>query len=69
MLGWPSALKSRGNEMSENNNARFLVARLELPVAILPIFLFVRKTTVTERERERERNLCDNCDEPNIFLE
>ena len=38
--------------MSENNNARFLVAGLELPVAILPIFLFVRKTTITERERE-----------------
>ena len=55
------ALKSRGNEMSENNNARFLVkgAGLALPVVILSIFLFAHN----------QRNLCDNWDEPEMASE
>ena len=45
------ALKSRGNEKSENNNPGFLAERagLVLPVAILSIFLFARHHNQRER--------------------
>ena len=52
-LGGYVALKSRGNEKSENNNPGFLAEGpgLVLPVAILSIFLFARQS---ERERESQ---------------
>ena len=53
MVGYV-ALKSRGNEKSENNNPGFLAERagLVLPVAILSIFLFARR-----HHNQRERAL------------
>ena len=58
MVGYV-ALKSRGNEKSENNNPGFLAEGpgLVLPVAILSIFLFAR------RHNQRES------DEPNIKMD